>query len=247
MGDEEDSFFLRGTGSGQYVPMSDIEPFCRSVEKPRYTEENIIGLTFKTSEGYFKGIITKIQDGRCHYDSVPKETKHSVSLVCALNSLNRSNPWWIVTEEKAEKPNKEAFENCKIWIGDSVELSRKVQEKLFELGFVWPANTKPEYYHVNTSNGVCFLTSDKHITWGSIDSFQKETHKQVSLEDLGIHDQIPCVAPETSVVPISKPVKKTVQTDVRVSSYTTVVLELPKTQPKKIKQVVLLNNKTITI
>jgi len=179
IGDEKNNFILRGVDCSQFVPMSDMEPFCETVE--------------------------------------------------------------------TEKPNKEAFENCKIWIGDSEELSRKVQEKLFELGFVWATDTKSKYYHVNTSNGVCFLTSDKKITWGDIDSFQKKNHKQVSLEDLGIYDQTSCVAPETSVVPISKPVKKTVQTDVRVSSYTTVVLDLPKTQPKKIKQVVLLNNKTVTI
>lgn len=103
----------------------------------------------------------------------------------------QSGPKWIFNKESGKwaeivsKPNEpESFDNCKIWIGNNPELSRKVQEKLFELGYKWADNSK----RFVTNGQALFICgkSISHITDNDSLYFKRKEAKEIFPEDLGI-------------------------------------------------------------
>ena len=80
---------------------------------------------------------------------------------------------------------KDDLKNTKIWIGDNPDLSRKVQEKFFELGLTWASDDTTvdnlfSTYFTLTDNGK-FLYSDF-----SIIDFNSQPQKEIFPSDLGI-------------------------------------------------------------
>lgn len=72
--------------------------------------------------------------------------------------------------------------NTKIWIGDNPELSKKVQEKAFELGYKWRIGDSPRYF-----DRSCLYFSDEHITHGeSKEIFKEHKYKEIFPSDLNI-------------------------------------------------------------
>ncbi|HPQ80055.1 MAG TPA: hypothetical protein PLG47_06345, partial [Candidatus Dojkabacteria bacterium] len=83
------------------------------------------------------------------------------------------------------EPVKPNFDNCKIWIGDNPELSKKVQEKLFELGYKWNSGEKKVKL---TDKPVLQIWKDKKITYSDDDKyyFNSDSRKEIFPSDLGI-------------------------------------------------------------
>jgi hypothetical protein len=78
------------------------------------------------------------------------------------------------------------LKNTKIWIGDNPELNRKVQEKLFSLGFSWYKDDKTIRY---TNSKSLWLYHDKTLGYENIaDNFIKDSRKEIFPSDLGINE-----------------------------------------------------------
>lgn len=92
-----------------------------------------------------------------------------------------------INEVKEEvRPN---FINCKIWIGDNPELCRKVQEKLFELGYTWNGEKGVRYL-----DSTClFIWDDSYLAWSGNDQlyFTSDPKREIFLKDLGIKEDKP--------------------------------------------------------
>lgn len=74
------------------------------------------------------------------------------------------------------------FAKLKFNIGDNPELSRLVQETLFELGYVWAGTSEPEVEHTDScylftetrgSQGVILYSSDRSIAFFEDDSSEE--------------------------------------------------------------------------
>lgn len=82
---------------------------------------------------------------------------------------------------------KEDLYNTKIWIGNNESLNKKIQERLFELGFYW-------YYSAKLLELNCyaiFLNSEKDLSKISDDDFKyfkNHKFKEITLSDLGIKE-----------------------------------------------------------
>lgn len=91
----------------------------------------------------------------------------------------------IVEMLSKKEITKEDFHNCKIWIGDNPELSKKVQEKLFELGFRWASGS-------NCFDGlyskVLFIYGNIGIQYSSylnnLEQFKKYPEKEITPEQI---------------------------------------------------------------
>ena len=72
--------------------------------------------------------------------------------------------------------------NTKIWIGDNPELSKKVQEKAFELGWQWLSGKKPKYLE---SNSLTF-DDDKIMSYSNEDRswFNNQSEREIFESDL---------------------------------------------------------------
>lgn len=97
-----------------------------------------------------------------------------------------------ITTTSSTKPSKTDFNNCKIWIGDNPELNRRVQERLFELGYEWFSRDK----HVLHTNSLgLIICNDKRFGKTSDESyFNKSTEKLIKLSDLGIEEDYEIVS-----------------------------------------------------
>lgn len=91
---------------------------------------------------------------------------------------------YILKEETT--PMQTNFDNCKIWIGNNPELSREVQEKLFELGYGWSSGTK--FIVDYTYGSSLFLYPYNTLSYGRYNKsdFDNEPKKEIFPEDLGI-------------------------------------------------------------
>jgi hypothetical protein len=79
------------------------------------------------------------------------------------------------------------FDNCKIWIGDNPELSKKVQEKLFELGYGWANKGKIVKYEEATSLYTVYSSLAQESSHGK-DFFNGESEREITPADLGIYE-----------------------------------------------------------
>jgi hypothetical protein len=73
--------------------------------------------------------------------------------------------------------------NTKIWIGNNPELSKRVQEKAFELGFKWTSGSRePRYLY----EPILTFSDDKNIRFfaGSKEDFDKEPEREIFESDL---------------------------------------------------------------
>ena len=84
---------------------------------------------------------------------------------------------------------KEDLYNTKIWIGDDEELSKKVQERLFELGFKWNSGCSKF-----TPNCAAIFIKDKNnfTKTSSLDKeyFYDEIETEITLSDLGLNNEV---------------------------------------------------------
>lgn len=76
--------------------------------------------------------------------------------------------------------------NTKIWIGNNPELSRKIQEKAFELGYTWvTGETNAQYLDKETiyfdNNYLSYSNGDKYY-------FSKHENREITPMDLGIKE-----------------------------------------------------------
>jgi len=84
---------------------------------------------------------------------------------------------------------KEDLYNAKIWIGDNEELSRKIQEKLFELGFEWgigkihSKNITSIYLNPGNKLGEMKCKSNNEF-------FNSHKFKEITLSDLGLEETV---------------------------------------------------------
>jgi len=72
--------------------------------------------------------------------------------------------------------------NTKIWIGDNPELSKKVQEKAFELGWKWLSGKQPKYLKSKSLNFDDIKTisySNENRSW-----FNNQSEREIFYEDL---------------------------------------------------------------
>jgi hypothetical protein len=70
--------------------------------------------------------------------------------------------------------------NSKIWVGDNPKKIRKLQERLFELGFSWSGNVRKVKYEDELQYLV--LYSDLTICYGrSKESYYDEEQKEVTI------------------------------------------------------------------
>ena len=83
------------------------------------------------------------------------------------------------------------FDNCKIWIGNNPELCRKIQEKLFELGYNWGRfgdDQNIKSYNINYliiyEDGSLFKSSFKRA------EFALHNYKEIFPSDLGIIEDV---------------------------------------------------------
>lgn len=101
-------------------------------------------------------------------------------------------------EDIPEKPKKsppkpvvpkkcpEEFKNTKIWIGNDPEKSRKVQEKLYELGFKWESSDSPKYFSF-----YALYVRNKYLFRGhGREYFDGHSAREIFMEDLKLEEQI---------------------------------------------------------
>ena len=87
------------------------------------------------------------------------------------------------------KVTKEDLYNTKIWIGNNESLSRKVQKRLFELGFGWFDSGKNLFLNCK----AIFLFSDKDLSRIEDDTFKNfkcHKHREITLSDLGLEETV---------------------------------------------------------
>jgi len=109
----------------------------------------------------------------------------------SLIDVNRTD-YKISTKEEFEKQNKPTIDltNTKIWIGDNPELSKKVQEKAFELGYSWNNGQKDLQY---LSAKSLFFYEDKIIAFSNGDKsyfISDKNKKEIFPSDLGIFTSV---------------------------------------------------------
>ena len=82
------------------------------------------------------------------------------------------------------------LDNTKIWIGDNPELSKRVQERAFELGWKWYDNDNAEIANLDKSNIIFFPDKDIDYLFAD-DKFEEyeykgKVFKEIFPSDLGI-------------------------------------------------------------
>jgi len=82
------------------------------------------------------------------------------------------------------------FQNSKIWIGSDPDLCKKVQEKLFQLGYTWASGHKQIRYLNET---MSIIIGSKDFVRGNVDkeSFTSnfKEYQELTLEELGIEEE----------------------------------------------------------
>jgi hypothetical protein len=88
-----------------------------------------------------------------------------------------------ISEEKKELPFD--LSNTKIWIGDNRGLSKRVQEKAFDLGWNW-MNGVREIMNTQDKNLSLYFYQDRKIAFGmfSKDNFDKRMEREIFESDL---------------------------------------------------------------
>jgi len=93
--------------------------------------------------------------------------------------------------------------NTKIWIGDNPELSKKVQEKAFELGYSWTFGEKKIFSFLNAiyfyPDKSLSLTVSEKSGW-----FTSHDFKEIFPSDLGIYEKIPELPNTIDVVDLKR-------------------------------------------
>lgn len=92
----------------------------------------------------------------------------------------------FISDSKTIK--KEDLYNTKIWIGNDEELSRKVQERLFELGFRWNSGC----IEINPNCVAIFIKNQNNFTKTVLldrEYFKNEIEKEITLLDLGLNNE----------------------------------------------------------
>ncbi len=87
--------------------------------------------------------------------------------------------------EKKEEGKVPDVTNCKIWIGNNPELSKRVQEKLLELGYSWSGDKKIKY-----AESASIYTNNPYLSYSNDrgrDFFNRQTNKEIFPKDLGIY------------------------------------------------------------
>jgi hypothetical protein len=146
-----------------------------------------------------------------------------------------------------EKPVSKLPNHFKIWTGNNPDLSRRVQEKLFELGHKWGLNERrvmyTDSYALFSDNlTLSFLGNDRK--W-----FDKNTNVEITPADLGIYESANirildsfCYPVNPSPQPDNTPVTLPVKTPAalgqpQVSHQSPVVL----TKKKQVTKIIILN------
>lgn len=162
-------------------PLSDIIPELKEYytkskfkvgDKVIYKgKETIVVATHinKSGDSKYERLIVEYSDGW-------KRRDKDYSLLSGF--LEPDKRYNYVSDESVTLIQLKSFDSCKIWIGDNPELSRKVQERLFELGYKWNDGEKV----IKLTNKDWLVTwKSKTITFGEV-----KQHKQIFPEDLGI-------------------------------------------------------------
>lgn len=105
-----------------------------------------------------------------------------------INSQQKAN---LQLEEPILEPVQEMasssfdLSNTKIWIGDNRELSKRVQEKAFDLGWNW-MNGVREIMNTQDKNLSLYFYQDRKIAFGmfSKDNFDKRMEREIFESDL---------------------------------------------------------------
>lgn len=115
--------------------------------------------------------ITAIKDGKvyCNEESCSDRTIQNVVRYITIDKI------WLPYKPSLKK---EDFYNTKIDVSESEELSKAVQEKLFELGFTWQSGDK----YVSTK--FIYITGDYE---GTLYIASGRKYKQIYPQDLGIN------------------------------------------------------------
>lgn len=148
-------------------------------------------LPFKVGDRFqYKGkstiyTIETITENKCKLSWLDGETKKDSDSYTKKELIAYfNNKTWIIIEPQLKK---EDFYNTKIDVSESEELSRLVQEKLFELGFMWCGGANP--YKVDTSHKTeTILFIDKDNTFfRRRKSDLKSGYRDIYPQDLGIN------------------------------------------------------------
>jgi predicted nucleic acid-binding Zn-ribbon protein len=101
-----------------------------------------------------------------------------------LDFTKFNNRYTTITNSKTSaKPLLTDLSNTKIWIGDNPEMSKRVQERAFELGWGWGTSrsTTPE----NTTYDCLFFSDTQYITASSGKGiFDRSSYKEIFADDL---------------------------------------------------------------
>jgi hypothetical protein len=154
--------------------------FARIVESKEEELPFKVGDRFKFSSEDFWYNIVKIQNN-CVYLEWVIRGKHQES----EESVERVKSWKLREDViwNTQQLKKEDFYNTKIDVSESPELSRLVQEKLFELGINF-CLTKTFITHVK----YLFSDSSGGLTYSTMqETFTKSCYKQIYPQDLGIN------------------------------------------------------------
>jgi hypothetical protein len=118
--------------------------------------------------------------------------------------LSSTTSYNYANEDSLSKPlpHSTNFDNCKIWIGDNPELSRKVQERLFELEYKW----RGKEVKVQFTDKHALYTTDRYtlLHGSSKELFEKDNCREIYLSDLGIIENKEDVIPEELLSMVSE-------------------------------------------
>jgi len=165
---------------------TEIKPDLLAQAKLKYP----IGTKFRNPIKQHKNVIHTVTT--C--DPAWNSSRNGINITCLRGADGRGclyyeGKWAEIIEE----PKKD-FRSTKIWIGDNPELSRKVQEKLFELGFRW-FEDGVKY----TQNKALYTAEDENLGYGDRrDFFTGDSRKEIFPSDLGIVD-VPSVDMLTNI------------------------------------------------
>ena len=248
-----------------YLDAKKIEiPYDKFIEanmpksEDKWTKENIIGVTFTCCSSEYVVKPHKTNSQRCIVILSDLTGNEGDWLKSALTEKFNSGVYQVISQEP-KTLKKEDLYNCKLYIGDSLELREKVLSKLLSLGFhKWTTGKS------NTDYNAVYLYTDDTITGHDrVTPWEFKSNnfhmKVIYLSDLGIEDEIkiyeapqnnsssyciginPYKSQDSSEIVIKKVVKQPVNTQVRVSTVTNLDLKLPKVETKKVKRIVISN------
>jgi hypothetical protein len=239
---------LDRTSADVRIAAEGFEEFWKSQESKSTPEDDLlaealsrypVGTKIKSALSGKSGTVAG--DPRYGYEDVfvPVEGDE----LCVYYAYN--NKWAEIIQE--EKPVINLPQKFKIWIGNNPDLSRRVQERLFELGHKWGLNERwvmyTDSYALFSDNlTLSFLGNDRK--W-----FDENTNVEITPADLGIYESANirildsfCYPVNPSPQPDNTPVTLPVKTPAalgqpQVSHQSPVVL----TKKKQVTKIIILN------